>query len=1167
MFEIFPWNPQLETGIALIDEQHRVLVNLINRLAQQHVQGATQAEVQAILGELADYADYHFRTEEGIWHTALAGDVWLDKHMETHQRFFTHMVELQSGQRAFQEVLDDLFSYLIQWLAYHILDNDKRMALALNAIEQGLSVGAAHAQADAHMEGATATLIQTVLGMYQTLSSQALILMHEKLGRQRAEQALADSEARWHLLHTDAGQTPTTWTATERRLRTLLDAIPSGVVAVDTESSQIVFANPWFCQMLGYSQDELLNMRVPELHPPEALHLVQADFQQMSPGAAKAAMAIPVRRKNGSIFMAIIERVPLTLDGKPSVLGGFTDITERHRAEQALQTSELHLRILVDTIPDLIWLKDANGVYLSCNPAFEQFFGAPETDIVGKTDHDFVPKALADFFREKDLAAMAAQRPTVNEEWVTFASDGHRALLEATKVAMTGPNGELLGVLGISHDITERANAAAALDAERLRLQNAIDAAHAGTWEWDIAANVVRYNERAAVMLGYKAEGKREGPFGNVIAMLHPDDRQQEQLLMARHLSGELPRFEIEMRLRHQDGHWVWFRTLGRVTQRDTNHKPLYVAGICIDITEQKTHREQIDHITHHDALTGLPNRKMFVALLDVAMAACTAQHKHLAVAYIDLDGLADINNAHGLEVGSQVILEVSRRLSQTMREHPHIAHIGGDEFAVILGELDKAEAYLAPVKRLLAVVSAPVHIEGLDLSVTASIGITLYPQGDTVDAEQLLRQADQAMYRAKLAGKNRHHLFDPVSDGSTRDRFLRINEIRQGLLSGEFLLHFQPKVHLISGEVVGFEALIRWQHPTRGLLAPAQFIPTLDKHPMAITLGDWVIEAALGQLAQWNAQGLNTAVSVNIDSLQLHDPDFSDRLQRQLRAQPTVRPSQLELEILETGAMEDMAHVSALIGQLQSIGMECSLDDFGTGYSSLTFLKQLTAHTIKIDQSFVRGMLDDAEHATLVSSVLDLARNFDRRALAEGVETEAHGQLLIEFGCELGQGYAIARPMPGAAVPHWLLHWHVPQAWAQSQAVGLREIPVLLAEVEHRGWLKHLHAFAARHEPQVPAESPHDCRLGRWLAKPSTCQQYQSHPEFTVLCTLHERLHARARELVHRVEAHEPTSVATERLALDALDALSNRVLGSLRHLRQADANSPWPDTSSAPL
>lgn len=485
-------------------------------------------------------------------------------------------------------MLDDLFSYLIQWLAYHILDNDKRMALALKAIEQGLNVDEAHAQADAKMQGATATLIQTVLGMYQTLSSQALELMHEKLARQRAEKSLVESEERWCLLRADAGQTPGVWSAAEHRLRTLLDNLPSGVVAADAQTNQIVFANPWACQMLGYSQDDLLGMKVMALHPADALPLVQADFQQMLPGTAKAAMAIPVRRKDGSIFMAIIERVPLSLDGKLSVLGVFTDITERHRTEQALQTSELHLRTLVDTIPDLIWLKAANGVYLSCNPAFERFFGATEAAIVGKTDHDFVPEALADFFREKDLVAMAAQRPIVNEEWITFASDGHRALMETTKVPMTSPNGELLGVLGISHDITGRHTAAAALEAERLRLQNAIDAAQAGTWEWDIAANVVRYNERAAAMLGYAASGTQEGSFDDFMALLHPDDRQQTQLMISRHLRGEWPRFEIEMRLRHKEGQWVWCRNLGRVTQRSASSKPLLMTGISIDISEQK---------------------------------------------------------------------------------------------------------------------------------------------------------------------------------------------------------------------------------------------------------------------------------------------------------------------------------------------------------------------------------------------------------------------------------------------------------------------------------------------------------------------------------------------------------------------------------------------------
>jgi EAL domain-containing protein (putative c-di-GMP-specific phosphodiesterase class I) len=392
----------------------------------------------------------------------------------------------------------------------------------------------------------------------------------------------------------------------------------------------------------------------------------------------------------------------------------------------------------------------------------------------------------------------------------------------------------------------------------------------------------------------------------------------------------------------------------------------------------------------------------------------------------------------------------------------------------------------------------------------------------------------------------------------------LHINAIRQGLLNGEFKLHYQPKVHLISGQVIGFEALIRWQHPQRGLLSPAAFIPTLDKHPMAITLGNWVIEAALAQLAQWNAQGMATAVSVNIDSVQLQDPDFADRLQRQLRAQPTVQPGQLELEILETGAMENMAHVSALIGHLQGLGIECALDDFGTGYSSLTFLKQLTAHTIKIDQSFVRGMLDDAEHASIVNSVLDLARNFDRRALAEGVETEALGKALVEFGCEYGQGYAIARPMPAAAVPRWLSQWHVPEAWEKSEAVGPRGVAVLMAEVAHRAWLKHLHAFVMSQEPAAPAMTQQNCRLGLWLAKPSTRQHCEAHPVFARLVHLHDKLHARAQHLVKRMQDHEASSATATLLALDAL---SDEMLACLRALHQAGAGSQWADTFSAPL
>ncbi len=762
-----------------------------------------------------------------------------------------------------------------------------------------------------------------------------------------------------------------------------------------------------------------------------------------------------------------------------------------------------------------------------------------------------------------------ADRPQVEEAWVhalrgavydiehRIEVDGKIHWVHERAEFELNALGEPIRALGTVQDITETKAAALALDNEHLRLQNAVDAAQAGTWEWDIPSGINRFNARAAAILGYTGPSLQQASYQDFVVWIHPDDRVQEQRQMQQHLRGELPHYEVEIRLRHCDGHYVWCRSLGRVIQRNADGEPLQVAGICIDISEQKNHREHIDYITHHDALTGLPNRNRFVARLAQTMTECEASGQRLAVAYLDLDGFSAINETHGRELGSQLIVAVSRRLAGVTADGHYLAHIGGDEFAVILQNLAHPDACLAPVKRLLDAVARPLTLTDLTLNMTASLGLTLYPQNDKVDAEQLLRQADQAMYLAKLAGKNRHHMFDPVNDESTRERFLRIDEIRLALLRQEFVLYYQPKVGLSTGDVIGFEALIRWQHPVQGLLAPGQFIPALAHHPLAIALGDWVIEAALAQLALWQTQGLSTRVSVNIDSLQLHDPDFAERLQRQLAAQPTVKASQLELEILETGALENMSHVSALIRRLQAMGIECALDDFGTGYSSLTFLKQLAAHTIKIDQSFVRGMLDDAEHAAIVNSVLGLARNFDRIALAEGIETEAMGLALVEFGCQFGQGYAIARPMPAAAVLNWLTLWQPPQSWTQAKAVSPRDIPALLAEVEHRAWLAQMLAFV-RQSKVLPPPDTHgrSCRFSYWLSKTGTLRQFAENGTFDRLTASHEALHQQAAELVACAQTEHLSAMST---AVDKLQQLSNTLLSEMRQLRQNVPDREW--------
>ena len=300
------------------------------------------------------------------------------------------------------------------------------------------------------------------------------------------------------------------------------------------------------------------------------------------------------------------------------------------------------------------------------------------------------------------------------------------------------------------------------------------------------------------------------------------------------------------------------------------------------------------------------------------------------------------------------------------------------------------------------------------------SIGVAYYAPTDDTDADQLLRHADQAMYQAKLAGKNRYHVFDAVQDRTVRDRHANIERIQQALVNNEFILYYQPKVNLRSGEVFGAEALIRWQHPERGLLPPSLFLPEIEDHPLGVKLGEWVINTALIQLATWQSLGLELSISVNIAANHLLQQDFVERLYMLLAANPSVPSNRLELEILETSALEDISHVSKVIAGCNQLGVQFSLDDFGTGYSSLTYLKRLPVRTLKIDQSFVHDMLSNTDDLAIIKGVLGLAASFNREVIAEGVETQAHGEALLQLGCELAQGYGIARPMPASDFYVW---------------------------------------------------------------------------------------------------------------------------------------------------
>jgi diguanylate cyclase (GGDEF)-like protein len=580
-------------------------------------------------------------------------------------------------------------------------------------------------------------------------------------------------------------------------------------------------------------------------------------------------------------------------------------------------------------------------------------------------------------------------------------------------------------------------------------------------------------------------------------------------------------------------------------------HTRQYVA-LFSDITSLKEHQIQLEHIAQYDALTNLPNRVLLGDRMHQAMAQAQRRGQLMAVAYLDLDGFKSINDIHGHEAGDQLLIALASRMNLALREGDTLARLGGDEFVAVLLDLPDVSASVPMLTRLLAATAQPVHLDAQILQVSASLGVTFYPQAEEVDADLLLRQADQAMYQAKLAGKNRYHVFDGEQDRNVRGHHESLERIRDAMVSNEFVLYYQPKVNMRTGEIIGVEALIRWQHPDKGLLSPAVFLPVIEDNPLAIALGEWVIDATLTQMEIWQLTGLNMEVSVNISARQLQQADFVERLIKILAEHPLVAPSRLSMEVLETSALQDLAHVSRVIEACQQIGVTFSLDDFGTGYSSLTYLKRLPVKLLKIDQSFVRDMLDDPDDLAILDGVIGLASAFRRQVIAEGVETVAHGAVLLQLGCELAQGYGIARPMPANSLQPWVDHWRPDMQWLNMPVAHREDLPVLFASAEHRGWILGVEGFLKGEREALPQLDEHQCRFGTWLNAEGLVR-YGTQPAFQVIGRMHTQVHALAKELLaRRVEGDNLGALSR----LGEIHAMSEALLEQLRLLLHQ--NSP---------
>lgn len=578
----------------------------------------------------------------------------------------------------------------------------------------------------------------------------------------------------------------------------------------------------------------------------------------------------------------------------------------------------------------------------------------------------------------------------------------------------------------------------------------------------------------------------------------------------------------------------IYAAMLTITTVCDQQGQILHYVALFSDITTLKEHKKQLEHIAYYDVLTNLPNRVLFSDRLHQAIKHSERSGQRLAVVFLDLDGFKAINDTHGHDAGDQLLIAVANRMKHTLREGDTLARLGGDEFVAMLLDVEDVEASMPLLNRLLVAAAQTITVSvdefNVDVQVSASIGVTFFPQIDDVDADQLLRQADQAMYQAKLTGKGRFHVFDLELRNNARDHQESINNIHLALSEQEFELYYQPKINMRTGLVIGAEALIRWQHPQKGLLLPFSFLPIIENHPLAIELGEWVIETALTQIDHWYAEGLDFQVSVNISAIQLQQPDFVQRLKLLLAAHPNYKANSLELEVLETNALDDVLAISQVMESCRELGVNFALDDFGTGYSSLTYLRRLPAGLLKIDQSFVRDMLDDPNDLAIVEGIVSLARSFSRDVIAEGVETAEHGTLLLQLGCELAQGYGIARPMPAHQLHNWSKNWQPDLVWMNLISLSHDDLPLLFAGVEQRFLIVAIEAFLKGDQDLLMPLNDLQSRFEVLMSAIASSPDYYEKLDVVLIKSLYEKIQSLVVELCE-LKSHDKADQALARL------------------------------------
>ena len=684
------------------------------------------------------------------------------------------------------------------------------------------------------------------------------------------------------------------------------------------------------------------------------------------------------------------------------------DITETKKSHQELLLSEEKLRTMFDMSPLGMARNAMDGTFIEANRALLNIVGYSLEELNHLSYWDLTPASYAEQ-EARQLARLGTEFKYGPYEKEYINKSGKRVPVRLNGVQIVSSDGEEY-IWSIIEDVTERKQAEENLSI----IASVFDNTQEGILICDADIHIINVNPAFTEITGYS----REEVLGRNPRLLSSGRQTKTFYSNMWESIHKTKSWRGEVWDKRKSGE-VYAAQLSISAICDTNSKALRYLAVFSDITHIKNHEAELSRIAHYDALTGIPNRVLLADRMKQAIAQTGRENRLLSICYLDLDGFKPINDSIGHDAGDQVLIEVTRRIESTIRGGDTVARLGGDEFVVLLMGQEKGEESVATLERMLLSISQPITVNGASFSLSASIGVSMYPLDDE-DPDTLLRHADQAMYVAKQSGKNRFHIYDPAMDKRAREQHSFLKHIKQGMELNQFELFYQPKINLQTRQLVGAEALIRWNHPVRGLLSPAEFLRLIENTELDIKIGEWVTSTALAQMSRWHNEGLDIEVSINISGYHLESPHFVERLTQQLAEYPDINKGRLQIEVLETVALNDISIVQKVIEACREIGVGFALDDFGTGYSSLVYLSKLSVDTLKIDQSFVRDMLEDKGDKAIVQGIIALANAFGRQTVAEGIESDAHYQALLEMGCELGQGYGIARPMPAGELVNW---------------------------------------------------------------------------------------------------------------------------------------------------